>query len=107
VYYYIVSNYQIYYFNHSFYFQEEDVIRDRNLTRVQTCALPISKSLVMDHNYGSIAEGKVADFVVLNDDINVQATALAGEVLYEQIGRASCRRRGYKFLDYDVSKHWK
>ena len=47
-------------------------------------SLSPAKSLEMDHNYGSIAEGKVADFVVLNDDINVQATVLAGEVLYEQ-----------------------
>src|SRR5699024_1421945 len=47
-------------------------------------SLSPDKSLEMDHNHGSIAEGKVDDFVVLNDDINVQPTVLTGEILYEQ-----------------------
>src|SRR5699024_9285223 len=47
-------------------------------------SLSPAKSLEMDHNYGSIAEGKVADVVGFKDDINVQATVLAREVLYEQ-----------------------
>src|SRR5699024_11714778 len=32
--------------HHTFFFQAEDGIRDRNVTGVQTCALPISPCLV-------------------------------------------------------------
>src|SRR5699024_11349676 len=34
----------LYYYIFSFFFQAEDGIRDRNVTGVQTCALPISNS---------------------------------------------------------------
>src|SRR5699024_12396426 len=39
-------------------------------------SLSPAKSLEMEHIYGSIAEGKVVDIVVLTDDIDVQAPAI-------------------------------
>lgn len=47
-------------------------------------SLSPAKSLGMEDTYGSIQEGKVADFVVLDDDVSVQAAAVSGEVTYER-----------------------
>src|SRR5437588_12698879 len=61
----------------SFFFQAEDGIRDHCVTGVQTCALPISQSVPMLHK----ALTAVSD-----------VAAKGGRI---QIGRASCRERGY------------
>lgn len=46
-------------------------------------SLSPAKSLKLDEYYGSIAPGKIADFVVINDQFEVQATAVAGEIKYQ------------------------
>ncbi len=46
-------------------------------------SLSPAKSIGQDSDYGSIAPGKVADYVVLNQDLTVQATAIAGEIKYQ------------------------
>src|SRR5207249_5685965 len=94
-----------------FFFQAEDGIRDRNVTGVQTCALPISEQ---DDGDGDAAQDAVSELdervVVLRRE---RVTALtAGPVAAaetgvgqpdrgarqhnqpERIGRASCRERG-------------
>src|SRR5699024_12069080 len=80
-----------------FFFQAEDGIRDRNVTGVQTCALPIlsysdfngngsidpSTEIIQERNYypfGLFHEG-------YNNVVNGR------ESNYEKIGRASCRER--------------
>src|SRR5699024_11514006 len=71
-----------------FFFQAEDGIRVRNVTGVQTCALPISKPLsyqgtLIDNISVRLEEGRI-----------VEAKASRGEeVLNKEIGRASCRER--------------
>src|SRR3712207_8942107 len=92
-----------------FFFQAEDGIRDIGVTGVQTCALPISAALLplsktwkppwcpardewrrimgyshtmADHSAGT--KDAIQPFVT---------TRMAGRVLVEEIGRASCRER--------------
>src|SRR5699024_11760200 len=64
----------------SFFFQAEDGIRDRNVTGVQTCALPISPQC--KHAVFWLMQWYQADFF-----------ASAGRLLWPEIGRASCRER--------------
>src|SRR5699024_12206683 len=65
-----------------FFFQAEDGIRDRNVTGVQTCALPISGCFWLAPDHFQLG----ADFYVWVDDGKRQAA------LFE-IGRASCREK--------------
>src|SRR5699024_12005089 len=71
-----------------FFFQAEDGIRDRNVTGVQTCALPIwvgsarnARELVLENYPQAVIE--VVD----------TAAATVSEAATVQIGRASCRER--------------
>src|SRR5205085_8953435 len=91
-----------------FFFQAEDGIRDLTVTGVQTCALPISGAvpeqqfstlipymmqtygkkvytLAADYNFGQISAEWVRKIVKEN----------GGEMAGEEIGRASCRERGW------------
>jgi N-acetylglucosamine-6-phosphate deacetylase len=45
-------------------------------------SLSPAKSLGLDATLGSIAPGKLADFVVIDEDFNVKAAAVAGEIKY-------------------------
>src|SRR5699024_11742295 len=80
-----------------FFFQAEDGIRDRNVTGVQTCALPISEGepflleqpltlrapeLLVNVLHIGVGEGL---FVIKAGEI--------GRVPAQEIGRASCRER--------------
>src|SRR5699024_12051400 len=79
-----------------FFFQAEDGIRDRNVTGVQTCALPI---LMRDSIPGSQEGRKKVKQIygkingkkkpVPIGELNLDM----GNVLIEEIGRASCRER--------------
>src|SRR5699024_11984422 len=93
-------------------FQAEDGIRDRNVTGVQTCALPISRSraVVLDQ---AAQKGTGAWTVKTALDLGVPVTGIAEATFArsisggtpqreaargvlpgeEQIGRASCRER--------------
>src|SRR5699024_12878844 len=100
-----------------FFFQAEDGIRDRNVTGVQTCALPISHSyqermIRLSRNVrgvrclGSVAlelcevaAGRADLFVTMRSspwDHNAARIILeeAGGAVFTEIGRASCRERG-------------
>src|SRR5438067_2639054 len=75
-----------------FFFQAEDAIRDRNVTGVQTCALPIYPrvALVEGYDLDSSAPSKLFNistrgFVETGDNV-----LIAGVI---EIGRASCRER--------------
>src|SRR5699024_11809069 len=82
-----------------FFFQAEDGIRDRNVTGVQTCALPISP--LGEHPAGQLGphgEGKALD--AAPHPPQVQKPAPLRRRLDRgrrgrgaQIGRASCRER--------------
>src|SRR5699024_11314408 len=91
-----------------FFFQAEDGIRDRNVTGVQTCALPIYR--VVDHadlettaiewawkiNTKSPTAQRMLKFAFnLTDDGLMGQQVFAGEAtrLAYKIGRASCRER--------------
>src|SRR5437868_9080741 len=79
-----------------FFFQAEDGIRDRNVTGVQTCALPI---------FGRAAE-------LLDQPLAVALVRLHGELVLaddvvevaHEIGRASCRERVEIMVDAGTLK---
>ncbi|WP_106496231.1 N-acetylglucosamine-6-phosphate deacetylase [Lentibacillus sp. Marseille-P4043] len=48
-------------------------------------SLSPAKSLGRETEMGSIARGKLADYVVLDDELVVQATAVAGEMKYRKV----------------------
>src|SRR5438067_12527106 len=70
----------------SFFFQAEDGIRGRNVTGVQTCALPISAAEALGIDDNALDAAGHLQAVVLH----VLAGAAEDGV---QIGRASCRER--------------
>src|SRR5437868_5171200 len=83
-----------------FFFQAEDGIRDRNVTGVQTCALPIFGAPMLAETqgakdmYGLIVKltavgGKREELIKL---LTGAAVDMPGCFSYE-IGRASCRER--------------
>src|SRR5699024_11411974 len=93
-------------------FQAEDGIRDRNVTGVQTCALPICRTAILDHielKSTDLVYIKVVDnlpyhrsavselFTQLDEHYNGKAKMVI--INYDdglnkyQIGRASCRER--------------
>src|SRR5207249_9413466 len=88
-----------------FFFQAEDGIRDRNVTGVQTCALPIS--LLADHEKpdrerdrfylvwifrGRRVGHSSINQIVLGDEAFIHLH-LWNSQLRGEIGRASCRER--------------
>src|SRR5207249_9511222 len=88
-----------------FFFQAEDGIRDRNVTGVQTCALPICRGDV--HDVAAVGEdverirrlvlGQVGRRVDLRQEVQARVVREAAEEVEVgeiQIGRASCRERG-------------
>src|SRR5699024_11698168 len=92
----------------SFLFQAEDGIRDRNVTGVQTCALPISDQvdgiytgeLLGDMMHGEHKAAGVRSIAVA-EDIDLQSCSAYGDSANDipmlravEIGRASCRERG-------------
>src|SRR5437868_12829396 len=85
----------MYMFLFFFFFQAEDGIRDRNVTGVQTCALPIFSqadyatcALVPELNYRAarLARAAADEFAQRAGEARFVAGAL-------EIGRASCRER--------------
>src|SRR5207249_8410732 len=82
-----------------FFFQAEDGIRDRNVTGVQTCALPISClldadstrrwSLILGCGLAIIAPLAANRLAPLRLHLHVPLLLLASA----EIGRASCRER--------------
>src|SRR5207249_5177844 len=93
-----------------FFFQAEDGIRDRNVTGVQTCALPIlgvvarTSSMLVRHNAKTVREIGQAlrvDFILEGsvrreaDRVRIAAQLIEtqGETQLWEIGRASCRER--------------
>src|SRR5699024_12035043 len=94
-----------------FFFQAEDGIRDRNVTGVQTCALPIYYPAI--NNYGaSFARGEYLlllnnDTEIINEDCleELLGYCMRGDVgavgarMYYEIGRASCRERVWSTVE--------
>src|SRR5207248_3898793 len=89
-----------------FFFQAEDGIRDRTVTGVQTCALPIfdrdDAPLVVIINKGRVVAVDTPDNLTARLRgsetmyIQVDANGLdASGALRREIGRASCRERVY------------
>src|SRR5207249_6462601 len=89
-----------------FFFQAEDGIRDRNVTGVQTCALPISGVRSPPRQYSQVARaaGRAGGNRSAEDHGGlVSRPALGFRVrrepgrcearLRDEIGRASCRER--------------
>lgn len=55
-------------------------------------SLTPAKSLGISEKLGSIAPGKIADYVVLDDEFNVKTVAVAGEVKFTQMDESHLRR---------------
>src|SRR5437016_14028889 len=105
-----------------FFFQAEDGIRSWSVTGVQTCALPICKSLLpagvirVDGGFArgdavvirgpdgiEVGRGLVAYDAEDADKIKGRSSADIMMILgFGEIGRASCRERGYR-VGYGVS----
>src|SRR5207249_7485374 len=82
-----------------FFFQAEDGIRDRNVTGVQTCALPIYAASQFDILGLGLGRQGVDDRHVLDRQVAVLVTEVLADLGNEglalgEIGRASCRERG-------------
>src|SRR5699024_11616867 len=92
-----------------FFFQAEDGIRDRNVTGVQTCALPISlqdlekhPKHIQDYYQFELGKGLTANTVIhrhANIRKCLQYAFQIGLIKSNpadrvEIGRASCRERG-------------
>src|SRR5699024_12160315 len=99
-----------------FFFQAEDGIRDRNVTGVQTCALPIfhpppargrggrqgghDRFRPDPAGVGDGGRGQgVADVVLADQRQTHVLRLLAGQGQGEEIGRASCRAAGESAAD--------
>ena len=70
-------NRMLYFMSFFFFFQAEDGIRDRDVTGVQTCALPICKIMrrilrkIAENEYGSLGDtSTLADPSVVDDLID-------------------------------------
>src|SRR5699024_11847634 len=89
-----------------FFFKAEDGIRDRNVTGVQTCALPISGIKAGPNGESDNGSGTVASTESNSGPNTVRwtaaallATAGALVLALSKIGRASCREREVKSAD--------
>src|SRR5437867_8978682 len=86
-----------------FFFQAEDGIRDRTVTGVQTCALPIFGLFQARHPQVVRLQADIRDLpeelegyrIVQWSDVHIGPTIQRCfvESLVDQIGRASCRER--------------
>src|SRR2546425_471735 len=82
-----------------FFFQAEDGIRDKLVTGVQTCALPISKERsTKDYFHSSELHKNVVSLTATNVSLGTGLVYLVvgaqhNGLLMLQIGRASCRER--------------
>src|SRR5699024_12273332 len=81
-----------------FFFQAEDGIRDRNVTGVQTCALPIcerlnfkKESVISFHALIGAVLGYV--FLDKSKSFGDETEDESNRNYHEKIGRASCRER--------------
>src|SRR5699024_11894486 len=87
-----------------FFFQAEDGIRDRNVTGVQTCALPILAYLVFISAVSYLGSSGFGGHDILKYPYDFLVIIVASLFFYgwavaarvdgpDQIGRASCRER--------------
>src|SRR5437773_6808634 len=74
-----------------FFFQAEDGIRDRDVTGVQTCALPISVRRVIA-SFAAHAANR-ANLVIKQHPLDSGLTNWRRVCEAAEIGRASCRER--------------
>src|SRR5438552_14297132 len=105
-----------------FFFQAEDVIRDDLVTGVQTCALPIWRRAEAKHiasrvrelvDTGAATPGEIVLLFAAGTDAEWYEEELRALDLptyratgrgYFEIGRASCRGRGWRWGVEDVGK---
>src|SRR5207249_9036497 len=85
-----------------FFFQAEDGIRDRNVTGVQTCALPISCSIAsgahpprnqLNRRNLPGLDGPLEPKLLTDRSVTNYATGSSAVSHAVKIGRASCRER--------------
>src|SRR5699024_12124906 len=77
---------------YSFFFQAEDGIRDRNVTGVQTCALPIS-AMTRHETAQHLTVCRVDDGIDSQRSNVALPEIKSGLRRFQKIGRASCRER--------------
>src|SRR5699024_11350100 len=77
-----------------FFFPAEDGIRVRNVTGVQTCALPISRTANLSRRHGRLRPGHSGRGTCRPGRGEVGRTGARDPTQRPEIGRASCRERG-------------
>src|SRR5205823_9873783 len=93
-----------------FFFQAEDGIRDKLVTGVQTCALPIyAYRRNLQRGYIDLLAGKLNGRTPVTDDyrglirlelrdLSASIGAASARATDREIGRASCRERGRSWV---------
>src|SRR5699024_12025826 len=89
-------------YNFSFFFQAEDGIRDRNVTGVQTCALPISfiQDYIYEHGWQNLRPIQVAaaeEIFETEDNVLLSASTASGKTeaaFFPILSRSEERRVG-------------
>src|SRR5437868_15383409 len=79
-----------------FFFQAEDGIRDRNVTGVQTCALPISRSLVAQLSNGQL------DFL----GFNASGGLIASDLVANTVGLPTAVRSEERRVGKECRARW-
>src|SRR5699024_12006436 len=81
-------------FSYFFFFQAEDGIRDRNVTGVQTCALPIYGEVADVDHLLDLAQALRGDLADLDRDQPAERLLVGAQLLAEQPHRSEERRVG-------------
>src|SRR5205823_6907515 len=76
-----------------FFFQAEDGIRDKLVTGVKTCALPISNVKMSMNPFDEIALEEAVRLKEAGVATEIVVVSCGVQACQEKIGRASCRER--------------
>src|SRR5699024_12143054 len=83
-----------------YFFQAEDGIRDRNVTGVQTCALPIYTYKEMEKIRGKKISMVFQDpMTALNPTIKIGKQVMEGLTKHQKINKKDARKRAQQLLE--------
>src|SRR5207248_7742058 len=89
-----------------FFFQAEDGIRDRTVTGVQTCALPISGATT-DYGYTSFGADVTTPGYVTESALTAGSCGADGSCLYTFVHAIPVKAAGTRSEERRVGKEWR